>query len=174
MHNSLPVLHISTCFSCRLFWVWKWWALPLRQLFLNFWILPVNWSLIWSVFYYLWKVFWFSFKHPVKVLAQYSGCSWRCRRETNFTALWCIAIISLIFKLHAHTQLNFFILFTKNLVHVSVLTAPFSGRTLTTSQNHLLIVRLLQWLSYRAWNISYVQFFQSCSQLLKQYWLVMV
>ena len=74
MHNSVLVLHFWTHFSCNLFWVWKWWALPLRQLFLNFWILPVNWSLIWSVFYYLWNVFWFSFKPPLKVLAQYSGC----------------------------------------------------------------------------------------------------
>jgi hypothetical protein len=66
MHSSVPVRHIWTCFSCHLFWVWKWCALPLRQLFLNFWILPVNWSLIWSVFYYLWKVFWFSFKPPLE------------------------------------------------------------------------------------------------------------
>ena len=174
MHNNVLVLHIWTHFSCHFFWVWKWWALPLRKLFLNFWILPVNWSLIWSVFYCLWKVFWFSFKLPLKVLAWYSGCSWLCRRGTHFTTLWCIAIISLIFKLNAHTQLNICILFTKNLLLVLALTAPYSGRTLTTSQNLLLIVRLLQWLSSRARNTSYMQFLQSCLQLLKKYWLVTV
>jgi len=42
------------------------------------------------------------------------------------------------------------VLFTECLLHVSTLTAPLSGITLITSQNHLLIVRLLQWLSYRA------------------------
>jgi len=143
MHNNLLVLHIWTHSSCHLFWVWKWWALPLRQPFLNFWILPVNWSLIWSVFYYLWKVFWFPFKPALKVLSRYFGCSWHCRHGTNFTTLWCIAIISLIFKLNAHTQLNVCVLFTKNFVHVSALTAPSSGRTLATSQNHMLIVMLL-------------------------------
>ena len=70
--------------------------------------------------------------------------------------LWqsCIAIISLIFQLNACTQLNICILFTKYLVHSLVLTALSSGRTVTSSQNHLLIVRLFQWLMYRAWNIS--------------------
>jgi len=45
------------------------------------------------------------------------------------------------------------------LLHISALTVPSSGRTLYHFSNHLLIVRLLQWLSYRAWDISYVGFF---------------
>ena len=51
-------------------------------------------------------------------------------------------------------------LFTKYLLHVSTLTAPSSGRTLITSQYHLLIVRWLKLLSFRAWNVSHVPFFK--------------
>jgi len=59
--------------------------------------------------------------------------------------------MSLIFQLNA--QMNSCAFFIKYLLHVSALTTP-STRTLITSQNHLLIVRLLQWLSCRAWDIS--------------------
>jgi len=50
-----------------------------------------------------------------------------------------IAIISLIYQLNARAQL-IIVLLTKYLLHVSGLAAPSSGRTLITSQNHLLIV----------------------------------
>ena len=66
-----------------------------------------------------------------------------------------------------------FLLFTKYVLHVLAFTASFSGRNFITSQNHLLVVRLLQWLSYRARNVS-CGFLQSCLQLLKQYCLVVM
>ena len=75
------------------------------------------------------------------------------------------AIMSLIVPLNAHVQLNI-VSFTKYLLHVSALTAPFSGKTRITSRNHLLIVSLLQWLSNRAENVSNVGFLQNFLQSL--------
>jgi hypothetical protein len=46
----------------------------------------------------------------------------------------------LIYELSARAQLNI-VLLIEYLLHVSALTAPFSGRTRITSQNHLLILR---------------------------------
>ena len=46
-----------------------------------------------------------------------------------------------------------FVLFTKYLLHVSALTSPSSGTNLIISQNHLLIVRLLQW--FELWTMEY-------------------
>ena len=46
-----------------------------------------------------------------------------------------------------HKYKLIFVLFAKYLPHVSALTAPSSGRIFITFQNHLLVVKLLHWLS---------------------------
>ena len=57
-------------------------------------------------------------------------------------------------------QLNIYIvLLSKYLLYVLAFVVSSSGRHLITSQNHLLIVILLQRLSYRTLNISCVVFF---------------
>ena len=96
---------------------------------------------------------------------------WRTFRDLYFS-LWCdytawllclirfrlyITLISLILQLNTHRKSNrIYVLFDKYLQHFSAITAPSSGGTRITSQNHLLIVRSLQWLNCRAWIISYI------------------
>ena len=61
---------------------------------------------------------------------------------------------------YLYFSLNIFYMFRRSLRHPQ-------EELLIATQNLLLIVSLLQWLSYRAWNISHVGFLQSCLQLLK-------
>jgi len=60
-----------------------------------------------------------------------------------------------------------FVSFTKYLLHVSTLAAPSSGRTLITSQNHRLIVILLQYSSHRTWRIIICWFFRNLFSFIK-------
>jgi len=85
--------------------------------------------------------------------------------------LCSVAIISLILQLNVlHKQLNSCIVYK---ISPTCFDAHSSILILITSQNHLLIVCLLQWLSYGAWDVSYVEFLRSL-QLLKLYWPVVM
>jgi hypothetical protein len=74
--------------------------------------------------------------------------------------------------MHIHNEI--LVLFTECLLHVSALTAPSSGRSLITSQNHLLIVCYNSWVAERGichmW--SFTQLFTIIKTLLGPYDLI--
>jgi hypothetical protein len=65
-------------------------------------------------------------------------------RKAVYSVHVYVAVISLNAEQNQHIHLN--ILFTKCVLHVSALIQRSSGRTVITSQNHLLTVGLLNWL----------------------------
>jgi hypothetical protein len=66
LKNSDHGLHIWANLFCG-FWAWRWWALPLSQPLLSFWVILIHPHLFTCDNHQ--NEFWVFFKHLVKVLA---------------------------------------------------------------------------------------------------------